>query len=57
MPVVNGICALTQIVKLFGDTVVGEDIVTAHVVRILVKGHIEVLNDVRQGVYPTLFGG
>ena len=29
MPVVNGICALTQIVKLFGDTVVGEDGVKA----------------------------
>ena len=25
MPVVNGICALMQIIKLFGDTMVGED--------------------------------
>ena len=29
MPVVNGICALTQIVKLFGDTVVEEDRIKA----------------------------
>ena len=45
MPVVNGICALTQIVKLFGDTVVGEDGVKARVVRVLVKRHVEVHND------------
>ena len=29
MPVFNGICALTQIVKMFGDAVVGEDRVKA----------------------------
>ena len=32
MPVVNGICALMQIVKLFGDTVDGEDRVKARVI-------------------------
>ena len=49
MPVVNGICALTQIVKLFGDTVVGEHGVKARVVRVLVKRQVEVLNYVGQG--------
>ena len=49
MPVINDICALTQIVKLFGDTVVGEDRVKARVVRVLVKRHVEVLNYVGQG--------
>ena len=49
MPVVNGICALTQIVKLFGDTVVGEDRIKACVIRILVKRHVKVLNNVGQG--------
>ena len=42
-------CALTQIVKLFGGTVVGEDRVKARVIRILVKRLVEVLNDVGQG--------
>ena len=49
MPVVNGICALTQIFKLFGGTVVGEDGVKARVVRVLVKRLVEVLNAVGQG--------
>ena len=44
MPVVNGICALTQIVKLFGDTVVGEDRIKARVIHIWVKRHVEVFN-------------
>ena len=46
MPVVNGICELVQIVKLYRDTVVGEDRVKA---CILVKRLVEVLNDVGQG--------
>ena len=33
-----------QIVKLFEDSVVGEDRVKARVVRLLVKRHVEVLN-------------
>ena len=45
----DGICALTQIVKLFGDTVVGEDRVKARVVHVVVKRHVEVLNYVGQG--------
>ena len=49
MPVVNGICTLMQIVKLFGDAVVGEERVKARVIRILVKRHVEVLNNVGQG--------
>ena len=49
MPVVNDICALTQIVKLFGDTVVGEDRVKARIVRVLMKRHVKVLNYVGQG--------
>ena len=49
MPVINGICALAQIVKLFGDTVVEEDRIKARVIRVLLKRHVEVLNDVGHG--------
>ena len=52
MPVVNGICALMQIVKLFGDTVVGEDRVKARVVCVLVKRHVKVL--VQKHKIPSL---
>ena len=49
MPVVNGICALTQIVKMFGDTVVGEDRIKARDISVLVKRQVEVPKDVGQG--------
>ena len=42
MPVINGI-------KLFGDTVVEEDRIKARVIRVLLKRHVEVLNDVGHG--------
>ena len=45
MPVIDGICAIPQIIRLIGDIMAGEDRIKV-VIRVLMKRHVEFLNDV-----------